>query len=59
MTQKELNRKVARQTGENVETINAMGFSPLQFNIPIEERHEPLTVDWDELDRNPTLTRIF
>ena len=47
MTQAELNRAVARATGETVSTIAAMGFVPLT-HIPIER--EPLVVDWDELD---------
>ncbi len=51
MTQQELNREVANQTGETVHTINSMGFSPLRPEIPIEERLIPLMVDWDEVDR--------
>ena len=52
MTQQELNQEIASQTGESVLTINAMGFSPLRSAIPVEERQEPLMVDWDEVDRN-------
>ena len=52
MTQQELNQEIASQTGESVLTINAMGFSPLRSVIPVEERREPLMVDWDEVDRN-------
>ena len=51
MTQRELNREIANQTGDSVHTINAIGFSQLRFVIPIEERQEPLIVDWDEVDR--------
>ena len=47
MTQNELNRAVARATGESVRTIAKMGFSPLA--APAVER-EPLVVDWDELE---------
>ena len=47
MTQAELNRKVARATGESVDTIVRMGFSMLTSD-PIER--EPQTVDWDRLD---------
>jgi len=47
MTQKDLNRAVARATGETISTIAAMGFVPLT-EIPAEP--EPLVVDWDELD---------
>ena len=47
MTQNELNRAVARATGESVRTIAQMGFSPV--TAPAVER-EPLVVDWDELE---------
>ena len=61
MTQRELNREIANQTGESPHTIHAMGFSPLRFVIPVEERQEPLVVDWDEVDRirNRNLRGIF
>ena len=59
MTQRELNQEVAGQTGETVETIQSLGFSPLRESIPIEEREEPLMVDWDEVDRNRILRRAF
>ena len=47
MTQAELNRQVARATGESVDTIAHMGFVILTSR-PFER--EPLTVDWDQLD---------
>ena len=47
MNQRELNREVARKTGETVSTIAALGFIPLT-NQPYER--EPLTIDWDERD---------
>jgi len=47
MTQTELNRAVAKATGESLSTISSMGFVPLT-GIPIE--HEPKTVNWDEAD---------
>jgi hypothetical protein len=47
MTQSELNRQVARITGESVRTIAQFGFVPLT-SVPFE--HEPLVVDWDDLD---------
>ena len=59
MTQRELNREIANQTGDSIQTINTMGFSPLRSVIPIEERREPLVVDWDEVDRTRKLERIF
>ena len=59
MTQHELNQEVASQTGETVETIKFLGFSPLRESIPIEEREEPLMIDWDEVDRSRHLRRSF
>ena len=44
MSQAELNRQVARATGESVRTIAQQGFVPLTLK-PVER--EPLTVDWD------------
>ena len=46
MTQAELNREVARATGESVRTIASRGFSPL---TPTPVEREPLVVDWDEV----------
>jgi hypothetical protein len=43
-----LNQQVANKTGEDLETIRQLGFSPLG-PIEIEERQEPLMVDWDLL----------
>ena len=59
MTQRELNREVASQTGESIRTIQSLGFSPLREIIPVEERQEPLMVDWDEVDRNSNLRVII
>ena len=47
MTQAQLDRAVARATGETLRTINAMGFVPLASNCV---EREPQVVDWDELD---------
>jgi hypothetical protein len=47
MTQRELERQISQLTGESVQMIRNIGFSPLQPVIPIEERDEPLVVDWD------------
>ena len=47
MTQADLNRQVARATGESVKTIAERGFVPLT-SVPVER--EPQTVDWDQLD---------
>ena len=47
MSQRDLNRAIARATGEEISTITGMGFVELT-PFPIER--EPLTVDWDEHD---------
>jgi len=49
MTQNELNRAVARATGESVSLISGMGFVALS-NIPYER--EPKSVDWDRIDQS-------
>ena len=49
MTQAELNREIARVTGESVQTIGQRGFVPLT-PVPYEQDREPLVVDWDELE---------
>ena len=59
MTQRELNREIANQTGDSIQTINTIGFSPLRSVIPIEERQEPLIIDWDEVDRIRQLGGAF
>ena len=46
MTQAELNREVARATGESVRTIAARGFTLL---TPKPVEREPLVVDWDDV----------
>jgi hypothetical protein len=45
MTQNELNRAVARATGESISLISSLGFVPLS-DTPHER--EPRTVDWDK-----------
>jgi hypothetical protein len=45
MTQNELNRAVARATGESVAVISNMGFVPL---TSVPQEREPQMVDWDE-----------
>ncbi len=44
MTQNDLNRAVARATGETVTAIRHLGFQPLE---PEPSGPEDLTVDWD------------
>ena len=50
MKQRELNREVAKATGETVATIDQLGFVPLE-PIPYERDREPLVVDWEELEQ--------
>ena len=47
MTQRDLNRAIARATGEDIDTISRMGFVELQ-SVPFER--EPQFVDWDDVD---------
>jgi hypothetical protein len=47
MTQRELNRAVARATGESVDTIEQLGFGPLDESA---SDPEPRMVDWDADD---------
>jgi len=49
MTQQELNRHIARITGESMATIKQRGFHTLQ-PIPNEPDRRPLTVEWDDID---------
>jgi len=49
MTQSDLDRQVARRTGESLDTIRGMGFTPLSA-IPYETEARPNVVDWDKLD---------
>ena len=48
MTQSELNRAVARATGEDVSEIAYRGFQPLELE-PTEP--EDLIVDWDAVEQ--------
>ena len=53
MTQSELNRAVARATGESLSTISRMGFSifdPVEAQNELDALPQPQTVDWDQLD---------
>lgn len=49
MMQHDLNRAVARATGETVLEIDRRGFVPLT-GTPFERDPEDLIVDWDELE---------
>ena len=55
MKQSELNRRVAKITGETVNEIARRGFVPLTSQ-PYER--EPLTIDWDELDAERNVTVV-
>ena len=54
MTQVQLNREVARATGESVETIQRLGFlldEPwLNITDPSSEVLGPHVIDWDALE---------
>ncbi len=53
MTQSDLNREIARATGESVMTIARMGFVPLtETPYEPELRH----IDWDDADRSRHLS---
>ena len=54
MNQSQLDRAVARATGEFLDTVSRMGFSiadpeSLHYD-PEPPRRRPLVVDWDALD---------
>ena len=57
MTQRELNRAVARATGESLGTVSNMGFGmadPMDVSYdpePPSEEIEDRILDWDQLDR--------
>ncbi len=53
MTQRQLDRAVARATGESIATITGMGFVPLRT---IAYEREPLVIDWDEHDQDQRIT---
>jgi len=58
MTQRQLDRAVARATGESFSTIRRMGFTPLS-DTPLEADRDPLVVDWDALDAQRGLPPSF
>lgn len=55
MTQQQLERLVARATGEDLRSIRQRGFSlanPIEVNFdPEPDQRPPQWVDWDQLDR--------
>lgn len=50
MKQSELNRAVARATGEEPGVIARMGFIPLSPRPQSIEERDPLLLDWDAVD---------
>jgi hypothetical protein len=54
MSELELYQEQAEITGESQEFLRQQGFSILGQNL-VEERDEPLVIDWDEVDAS----RIF
>ena len=51
MTQAELDKAIARITGESVRTISQLGFVELTRQpVECEPNRSPLVVDWDEAD---------
>jgi hypothetical protein len=54
MNQSQLDRAVARATGETRNTVRRLGFSiadpPVVRHDPEPSLRAPLVVDWDELD---------
>jgi hypothetical protein len=53
MTQSELNRQIARATGESISTISRLGFVPLAETA---SEPEPNTLDWDDADQSRHLS---
>ena len=55
MTQAEVNRAMARATGESVRTIQRLGFliadPDSELTDPDDEELGPYMLDWDELDQ--------
>ncbi len=50
MNQNDLDRQVARATGESIGRISRLGFSLVGGSpLPVDER-DPLVVDWDDVD---------
>jgi hypothetical protein len=55
MTQSQLERAVARATGESLSTVRSMGFNlfdPTATQEDLDALPRPQTVNWDRLDSN-------
>ena len=57
MTQAELDRAVARATGETVAEVGRRGFQPLSFD-PVEPDPEDYIIDWDQLELNRNVAAV-
>jgi hypothetical protein len=61
MQQNDLNRAVARATGETVATVKRLGFlladpqDAFVLEHPHDERLGPQVIDWDELEPRPAV----
>ncbi|MEZ6096891.1 MAG: hypothetical protein R3C03_22165 [Pirellulaceae bacterium] len=54
MTQQELDRQLARHTGEDIREIRRRGFSlidPFDSDFDPQPDYPPQVIDWDEVDR--------
>jgi hypothetical protein len=49
MSEYELYEELSQITGESLKFLRQQGFSILGPNV-IEERDEPLMIDWDQID---------
>jgi hypothetical protein len=62
MTQRDLNRALARATGESVRTIDGYGFSLVDLDTPQDELEisdlGPQVVDWDRIEAERWATAI-
>lgn len=50
MTARDLQRAVARATGEDIDTIASLGFSLLEEDGPDEDDLVERFLDWDDVD---------
>lgn len=59
MTQHQLDRQIARITGDDLATIRRRGFSLIDPSAAnLDDERDPLTVDWDAVDAQRALTQF-
>ena len=58
MTQQDLNRAIARATGESVSEIERRGFGPLD-DSRVYDDPEDLIIDWDELPLSRSVAQVL